>query len=157
MKIVTDKDFYNILVNIINNLIEKNKRKTELTVVFDIDGTLFDEKDETPIQSIYNFYRYCEIIGINNIIVTARSSIDLSKNHTLELLDKYNIKKTIYFMKPGVINIFNYKRNARKNIAEKGKNVIMSIGDNLCDIGEYGGLGVLVKKVDKDHISYHIY
>lgn len=157
MKIVTNYEFYNILVNIINNLVYKNKNVSNNTVIFDIDGTLIDEKDESLIESVYNFYKYCERLGLNNIIITARSSVYLSKDYTLKLLDRYNIRKTVYFMKPNALNVFNYKRNARKNEYDKGNNILLSIGDNLCDIGEYGGVGILVKKIDKDHISYHIY
>ena len=46
---------------------------------------------------------------------------------------------------------------------ERGNNIIMSLGDNVCDIGKYGGLGVLVReshahgqKYDPANIFYQI-
>jgi hypothetical protein len=37
-----------------------------------------------------------------------------------------------------------YKQNARKYFYDKGFFALMSIGDNKCDIGSYGGIGILI-------------
>ena len=43
------------------------------------------------------------------------------------------------------LSIPHYKLNARKAIED---HVIMSIGDKSWDIGQYGGYGIIVRKIN---------
>ena len=55
-------------------------------------------------------------------------------------------------------DFIEYKRDTRKYINEdEGNTVIMSLGDNYWDYGDYGGIGVHVKKINNNltQISYH--
>ena len=42
------------------------------------------------------------------------------------------------------LNSYKYKEDTRKKITDEGYTIILSIGDQLCDIGKYGGKGILI-------------
>ena len=61
-------------------------------------------------------------------------------------IDEY---KQIYFRSPNITNNpWIYKMNARKNIHYNGYIILMSIGDMIWDIGEYGGKGFILPHLD---------
>jgi len=48
-------------------------------------------------------------------------------------------------LRPEYMNdIKEYKKQARKQIIDYGYTPLMSIGDMYWDIGEYGGIGIIV-------------
>lgn len=114
-------------------------------VVFDIDDTIINTKTWKVIDPIYDFYYYIQTLKIIPIFITARP-ITFWKE-TMKQLDSLNIRnyESIYFRNPTESNLWAYKENARKNIVDRGFNVIMSIGDKEWDIGEFGGIGILIK------------
>ena len=152
-------NLYDYLVNTV-----KRSKLQNPAVIFDIDGTLI-RYDKTPIKPVVKFYHYCLKKGIPIFIVTARPGTEYNKDYTIDELHKNNIQgwegmsfydnsfnnwgiaesplryltSTIY---PG--SIYRYKYNARKNIYENGFNTILSIGDQEFDVGEYGGVSVLL-------------
>jgi predicted secreted acid phosphatase len=116
-------------------------------VVFDIDDTLIDQKTKQVIQPVYDFYTFLKERMII-FIITARPDLDKTIEYTKNELTKHNIReyKSIYFRKVSNTDIRRYKLYARKDILDKGYNILISIGDKEWDIGEYGGIGILVSR-----------
>jgi predicted secreted acid phosphatase len=116
-------------------------------VVFDIDDTLIDQKTKEVIQPVYDFYTFLKERMII-FIITARPDLDKTIEYTKNELAKHNIReyKSIYFRKVSNTDIRRYKLYARKDILDKGYNILISIGDKEWDIGEYGGIGILVSR-----------
>ena len=114
--------------------------------VFDIDETLIDKQGH-PIKPVVDFYHFLkERIPI--FIITARPDYKLTIEYTQLQLNANGITdyKCLYFRNLSNTNIYKYKLLARKNICDKGYNIVISIGDKEWDIGEYGGFGIIVKK-----------
>lgn len=134
------------LINSYNIYNNNNTNIKQLSVIFDIDNTLLLE-DGSPVKECVDFYHYCLRKGVTVFIVTARSSKQSHINYTISQLKNNTIDnfESIYFRPPDVTDIFNYKFLCRKNIYDKGYQTLISIGDQLTDIGEYGGIGVLLK------------
>ena len=116
-------------------------------IVFDIDDTLLNTHTLQLIPNIYSFYRYCLQKGYTIFIITARVGTPVNIKATAHQLENLGIRdyKSIYFRQPYDIDMHSFKENSRKNILNEGHKVIMSLGDNIWDIGKYGGVGVLVK------------
>lgn len=114
-------------------------------VIFDIDDTLIDHHG-IVIQPIVELYNHVKMLCIPIFIVTNRLNDANSVDYTKYELDMHGITEytDIYFRKVGEKDLTKAKLDARKNIAEKGFDTIMSIGDQLWDLGEYGGIGILV-------------
>lgn len=113
-------------------------------IVFDIDGTLLYEHTDYPIWSVINFCNHCKEIGIATIIVTARPGFEQNITKTKEQLKQYGLNcDAFYFRAPRDNQITTFKTAVRKYLAEQlNYNVLLSIGDNPWDIGEYGGTGI---------------
>lgn len=131
------------------NLIEFHKSlpKTEKDIViFDIDETLFDPYSDREIIPVINFYRYLVENNYNTAIITARENNPESLRYTLEDLEKHNVRdyKFLFLREPFYNDLFIYKRDARKHIVDSGYTPLMSLGDKRWDMGEYGGIGILV-------------
>lgn len=131
------------------NLIEFHKSlpKTEKDIIiFDIDDTLFDPYTDIEITPVVDFYRYLVENNYTTAIITARENSPINLRYTLEDLERHNIKNFKYiFLRDIYYNdLFLYKKNARKRIIEKGYIPLMSVGDKRWDMGEYGGIGILV-------------
>lgn len=115
-------------------------------IIFDIDDTLIDSEDNI-IYPILNIYKFAKVLNLTIIIVTNRSGDENSIKFTLDQLKKHNIThyKSIYFRSPErENNPWRFKEISRKNIFDRGFNVIMSIGDQQWDIGKYGGVGFVL-------------
>lgn len=114
-------------------------------IVYDIDGTLL-EYDGGLIDDINDTYQYARDRGFALFIVTARSDDEYVIKMTHEQLQKNNIigYEAIYFRPNLEQDIEKYKTLSRKNITEKGYNIVASIGDTDWDIGQYGGMGFLI-------------
>lgn len=115
-------------------------------VVFDIDNTLL-HSNGTCIKPIVNIYNHIKTMGILPILITNRLGI----TPTIEFT-KYQLKncgiygyKSLYFRHPERDNNpYRFKEKARYNIHERGMNVVMTIGDQQWDVGNYGGVGIIV-------------
>ena len=143
--------------NIYNNIVHRFETelmtaKSDRTpcVVFDIDGTLIYENDnntyhDKPILDICKFAYYLNSKNIPIYIITARDiSVPNSYENTQKLLDKLNIRYVDLFLWD--INkystVVNFKSLTRKSIEDKYYKVVMSLGDNYWDYGDYGGVGI---------------
>jgi len=131
------------------NLIEFHKSlpKTEKDIViFDIDETLFDPYSDREITPVINFYRYLVENNYNTAIITARENSPINVRYTLEDLERHNIKdyKFLFLRDSFYTDLFLYKKDARKQIVDFGYIPLMSLGDKRWDMGEYGGIGILV-------------
>ena len=117
------------------------------TIIFDIDGTLIHSSGEGPIIPIVNVWNHAKSMGITLVIITNRIGTQQNINYTQIQLDSFNISgwRLMFFRPPDKVdNPFKYKGAARTGVYERGYNTIISIGDQPCDIGNYGGIGVLI-------------
>jgi predicted secreted acid phosphatase len=140
-----------MIIDILRNIqIPKNP-----TIAFDIDGTLIDNKGRC-IEPIHDVFKYALNNGIYVVLITSRigtaSMIELTKAQLISNnITGYN---HIYFRKPDSSkNNFDYKRNARLDSLKRGMNIIMSIGDNRWDVGEFGGIPIIVDESMFDPIQ----
>ena len=147
MQLINRNSLYQILKILLDQQIAKAGKKQNLTVCFDIDGTIYDPYNKRPIFPIMDFYKYCQSKNLRVIIVTARVGVYSNALMTKTSLKKYGIlADEWYFMNNAMNDQNNYKKDMRRFEHERGNNIIMSLGDNVCDIGEYGGLGVLLRE-----------
>ena len=115
-------------------------------VVFDIDDTLIHISGKC-IEPIRKVFDYTKEIGLIPIIITNRSGTPDIVNYTKNQLSECCLVgyRSLYFREPSKPdNPYRYKEISRKSIHEKGMTVVMSIGDQLWDIGKYGGVGYIV-------------
>lgn len=140
-------ELFLISLNSINYL-ENQKKCNECVVVFDIDETLLDLNGDI-IEPIWNIYNYCVINGFCIAIITSRLGTIEGVNYTVNQLQSKNIIYNWLYMCKNTSDITNpyiYKETCRKSIYEKGYHIIMSIGDQLWDIGDYGGKGYILPR-----------
>tara|TARA_Y100001972_G_C7654079_1_gene329140 strand:- start:296 stop:775 length:480 start_codon:yes stop_codon:yes gene_type:complete len=143
--------------NIYNNIIHRfdtelmtNVSGKNPCVVFDIDGTLIYENDietykEKLIIDICKFAYYLNSNNIPIFIVTARDmNVPNNYEDTEKLLDRLNINymKLYLWDIEEYKTVVDFKSLTRKNIEDKNYKVIMSLGDNYWDYGDYGGTGI---------------
>ena len=123
-------------------LIDQTPFNEKNTIIYDIDDTLIDIEG-VPIIPIINSYKYAIKKGIKPIIITARVGTKENIENTLKELKEYGIDKyiLIYFLQVNKFDNWKYKFLARKNVFEKGYNIVGSVGDMPWDIGHYGGIG----------------
>ena len=112
-------------------------------IVFDIDDTLISSRNGQLIPTIFDFYNYCIDKGYKVYIITARAGTIKNMEITIQQLRSLGIAnyKRLYFRKPFDMRVARSKKLARKHIPY---NVVLSIGDQPGDIGEYGGIGILL-------------
>jgi predicted secreted acid phosphatase len=126
---------------------EKIPKKTNDIVFFDIDETLLEPYTNKPIIPVLEFYKYLVKHGYNIAIITARVQTKINYEYTINDLESIGIKNDYKFLvlrPPEINDIKEYKKTARKKIVEQGFNPLMSIGDMHWDMGEYGGIGIIV-------------
>ena len=111
-------------------------------VVYDVDHTLLDSQ-ERPINPIIQTYLHANNLGLYTVIITARIGTQENIQRTINILNHYGIGNQLcmYFRPPDRYDLNRFKTMARKNLHDRGYNVVMSIGDMPWDIGEYGGIG----------------
>lgn len=135
-----------IVFNVISSL-QSIKINNETAVVFDIDDTLIDSRGKR-IDLVFFLYNYMKYLGIHLVLITNRIGTQESVQWTIDELFNNGITKysCIYFRSPyREDNPYRYKEIARKSVLEKkGLTIIMSIGDQPWDIGNYGGIGILL-------------
>ena len=119
-------------------------------IIFDIDGTLIDN-DRTLITETLEFYYYCLYKKYKIYIISTRIGTETNIKSTNKELESMGIDNydNIFFINPknnveNIQDIYKYKRNVRKYIQDLGSNIVLSIGDQDCDYGEYGGIGIKV-------------
>ena len=158
---VTDPEFLLILkVLLRQSQLLYSSDKKQPAVVFDIDGTLVhDNTWDSPIWSVINFCNHCKEIGFSTIIVTARPGWEHNMESTKNSLQKLGLRcDSFFFRHPDYKDLDQFKTQTREFIStDKNYKILMSIGDNEWDIGQYGGLGVLMKTNQYTNaISYEI-
>jgi len=114
-------------------------------VVYDIDGTLLDWNGN-PITPIVQTYHHARNAGLIPVIITARAGSNQNIDLTRKQLYQVGISdyKYIYFLPEDKNDQAWFKLLSRKNLHDKGYEVVMSIGDMPWDIGQYGGIGFRV-------------
>jgi hypothetical protein len=116
-------------------------------IIFDIDDTLIQSSNGKGIADVLQSYYLVNSMGIKPIIITARLYNPYVVNYTYNQLASFGINNpTVFFCPEGMSDYGRYKLMTRKSIADRGFNIIMSIGDQPWDIGEYGGYGIIVKR-----------
>ena len=141
------------------NLIERSARtvldaysalpnRNDYAVVFDIDDTLISVRG-FGITPIINLYRYAQDLGFYVVIVTARANGPGSKDYTLRQLTEYDISHPrLLYLRPAHDHPETFKTGARLHIQDHHKKqVIMSLGDSKCDVGDFGGIGFLLPRI----------
>ena len=124
------------------------KKKTDI-VFFDIDDTLLRPLAQipTPVQPVLDFYKYLTYHGYNVAIITARSNYEENLRYTIHDLKNIGIEndyKYLVLRPQHMEDVKEFKKTARKEILDKGYTPLMSIGDMYWDVGEYGGIGIIV-------------
>jgi predicted secreted acid phosphatase len=123
------------------------KKKTDI-VFFDIDDTLLRPyNNNEPVVPVLDFYKYLVKNNYNIAIITARVNTTDNFNYTINDLKSIGIENDynhLVLRPENRDDIKEYKKEARKKILELGYTPLMSIGDMYWDVGEYGGVGVIV-------------
>jgi predicted secreted acid phosphatase len=134
----------NITTNAVNTINEMDLPDNP-TIVFDIDDTLID-KQGNCIEPVMMLYNYAKKKGLTIVIITARVATVTNINKTKYQLTSCGIYdyKAMYFRPINKDDLWKYKLLSRKDLLNKGLNVIMSVGDMIWDIGMYGGVGILL-------------
>lgn len=127
-------------------ILDTIKLNDKSVIVFDIDSTLIDS-DNNVIQPIFTIYQYARMLNIKIVIITSRAGTPYVVDFTKKQLKDCGIIDIMlyYFRSPYKYNSWEFKRNARLNVHEKGYDIVMSIGDQDWDIsGDYTGYGIKV-------------
>tara|TARA_Y100001972_G_C7624077_1_gene313014 strand:- start:171 stop:659 length:489 start_codon:yes stop_codon:yes gene_type:complete len=144
-------NIYNLLIDKFNmEMKHYDNNKYKPCVVFDIDGTIlvngvYSPKDNSEIiLEVYDFLLYLQRMNIDIFIITARPDNRVNRYGTSKMLRQIGIDYKYLYMWDQ--NLFDnheiFKESAREEIFDNNYNIIMSLGDNYWDYGEYGGMGV---------------
>lgn len=125
-------------------------------IIFDIDDTLICATNNgyglfigDCIEPIVDLYNTAKKIGVRPIIITARGGVDFVVKETMDLLNKCKIKGfySIYFRPVYAEDPYFYKTSARKHANDSGFNIVMSVGDQEWDVGDFGGIPVKLPSI----------
>jgi len=121
------------------------------TVIFDIDDTLINSFGAT-IKPILELYNYVKMLCITPVIITNRMNEQMVVEYTMYELESHGINgyHEIYFRDPDETDLVRAKLLSRKKVTEKGFDIVMSIGDQKCDIGAFGGVGIILPSIHSD-------
>jgi len=127
------------------NILEQIPFNHNQAVVFDIDDTLINSDTGELMSKVFALYQYCIMKGYYVYIITARASTPDAVQFTLRQLRSLGIGgfKSIAFRPPDYWDIPKFKMDARRSIPQR---VVMSVGDQHWDVGQYGGIGVIVRR-----------
>lgn len=127
-------------------LLSQNMIPYNAAIIFDIDDTLIPSTRNVSLQKVRDFYYFVKSLGkITTFIITARPDYAFNVTSTKNELNGIDINDYhTLFMRPHGHDMILYKRSRRKIINDSGFNIIMSIGDQISDIGDYGGYSVLL-------------
>jgi predicted secreted acid phosphatase len=135
-----------VFKRVVNHL-SKIKIPVKSAIVFDIDDTLIKSRNGKGIVDVLRSYYLVKLSGIKPIIITERLYTWDVIGQTNKDLERFQINDPIIFFRPeGMEDYERYKLLTRKFITEKNYDIVMSIGDQPYDIGEYGGHGIIVKR-----------
>lgn len=128
-------------IDVLNNM----EMPSRPAVIFDIDETLM-ARNGTVIQPMLKLYNHVKMLCITPIIITNRPGEENVMAITKYELDLHGITGyyDVYFRDPEDMDFTRAKLRVRKNLSRKGFDIIMSVGDRDWDIGQYGGVGILV-------------
>lgn len=132
-------------MKIIDSIINTTNEIERLCIIFDIDETLIDKQGRI-IKPILELYHYALKKKINTIIITARVGLSNNIKNTISELEKNDIKNydLLYFRPEYMRDVKEFKTFARRNVNECGYIPLFSIGDMYWDVGEYGGIPLLI-------------
>lgn len=104
-------------------------------------------KKAPALEPVLTFYKYIRNKGINVIFISERPP--QSKENTKNNLEEVNYKGFLDLIVRDKSNTFEdvkiFKENQRKLITDIGHNIIMTVGDQDCDIdGKYTGVKVKI-------------
>lgn len=128
------------------NTLKNIKLPNNPVMIFDIDDTLIHHSGNCIIQ-VLQLFNEVKNMGITPIIITNRSGDNGTILFTQKQLSDCNIYGygSLYFRVPEKENNpYRYKEKARLSVHKRGMNVVMSIGDQNWDIGQYGGIGYIL-------------
>jgi len=141
------------------NLIEQSARtvldaysvlpnRNDHAVIFDIDDTLISVRG-FGITPIMDLYKYAYELGFYVVIITARANGPGSQDYTLRQLTEYEIRHPrLIYLRPPHDDPEHFKTVARSHVQNHHrKQVIMSLGDSKCDVGDFGGIGFLLPRL----------
>lgn len=112
-------------------------------VIFDIDDTVIDSLGE-PIPAIIALTKFFRFKGAAIFFITARVGEDFVRKHTEAQMQKLNISyNAIYYRHNFYDNPWTFKRDVRCMLSSQYR-IILSIGDKPWDIGECGGMSILL-------------
>lgn len=136
-------------IHIVKQYRDYNPDADNLSVVFDIDGTLLNH--DKPIKPVVYLYNLCKKLGYTIFIITARDSFGITE--TINQLHSIGVDEfhSAYFRMPSVWNIAKFKESARVSIIDKGYQTVLTIGDSSWDnptyIGKDQGHGILLPQL----------
>ena len=152
-------EWYNKTENIVFNIIStlsKMKIEDKSAIIFDIDDTLIHSNGHR-IDIMFFLFNYIKFLGIYIVIITSRIGSPENIEATLQQLKFHGIQEVecIYFRNPFKFDCpFQFKEICRKSVYDtKGLTVIMSIGDQPWDIGNYGGIGYLIPVYNQNYFK----
>ncbi len=128
------------------SLLNQNMIPHNATIIFDIDDTLISSTRDVSLQKVRDFYYFVKNLPkITTFIITGRPDYPYNVTMTQNELNRIGVNDYhTLFMQPRGHDMILYKRSRRKMIHDSGFNIIMSIGDQISDIGDYGGYPVLL-------------
>jgi hypothetical protein len=132
--------------NILDSI--KNTEDAEkFCVFFDIDDTLINSNNGTKIKPIIDLYNYAIKKKISTIIITARPGFKENIKNTINELSMNNIKNydLLYLRPENMTDVKEFKLFARRNATECGYTPLFSIGDMFWDVGDYGGIPLVLQ------------
>lgn len=142
-----DYDNLNILKNDILFFLEHITIPNNPCIILDLDNTIIDSNGYF-IKPIYEICLKCLNLNITIFIITGRVLNNQNLENTYNQISKlYYFVKQIYFRLPYLQNFYEYKKKARYDIFLKGYTCIATIGDNIWDIGLFGGNGFIIPTI----------
>ena len=129
------------------HILQTMKLPPNPAVVFDLDDTLISSKDGSCIEPFVMVYNYAKMLGIIPIIITFRRGLPEVIQYTEQQLLSCGITgyNSLYLCPLLEFDPWKFKFIARKNVTERGMNIVASFGDKPWDIsGGYTGIGFLV-------------
>jgi hydroxymethylpyrimidine pyrophosphatase-like HAD family hydrolase len=165
---VSNRNVYTTAYNLGMFYLSTIKPSPNYAVMFDIDDTLLNTKNEKGIKPMIQLLHECNKMGIKVIIITARDSI-----HTHGTV--HDLMKIGIYPNNGSINYDNihydylylrespqdnnelFKSNVKQKYAKHGIYTIMSIGDNDIDIiGNYSGYAIKLPNIHDPRLFHKV-
>lgn len=117
-------------------------------ILFEIDDVLID-KTGVCIFPMVLLFHYSLMLGIKPIIVTSR----IDDNYTENQLSSLGLSKYFHIYFRNEESTAQFKLKVRHKLFKKGYVTLMSVGNEQHDIGEYGGISILLPKIESSLTS----